>query len=62
MFEEYFDDKLNNIDMLTKVYTREVIFGFIDYLITFTTSLSTKTPPYIFYFSRVVLTAALLPT
>ena len=34
MFEEYFDDKLNNIDMLTKVYTREVIFGFIDYLIT----------------------------
>ena len=27
MFEEYFDDKLNNIDMLTKVYTREVLLG-----------------------------------
>ncbi len=33
MFEEFFDDKRDNIDMLTKVYNREVIFSFIDFLI-----------------------------
>ena len=34
MYDSFFDDKLNNIDMLTKVYTREVIFSFIDFLIS----------------------------
>ena len=34
MFDSFFDDKLNNIDMLTKVYNREVIFSFINYLIS----------------------------
>ena len=34
MFDEFFDDKRNNTDMLTKVYNREVIFSFIDFLIT----------------------------
>ena len=33
VFEEFFDDKRDNIDMLTKVYNREVIFSFIDFLI-----------------------------
>ncbi len=34
MFDEFFDDKRNNTDILTKVYNREVIFSFIDFLIS----------------------------
>ena len=34
MKHDYFYDKRENVDSLTKLYNREVIFGYIDILIT----------------------------
>ena len=34
LFEEFFEDKYNETDMLTKVYNRNVIFSYIELLIS----------------------------
>ena len=34
LYKEFFDDKYEKIDELTKVYTRDVIFSYMDLLIS----------------------------